>query len=672
MLPQEWLLAFLIAGTATALAPTSHQTMEESLKTALDAITRKQRSLDSQEYYNDLRSFKYHDAEDERKFNRERPEDNNRVLEEEDEEIEFLPSDGGQLETVGNGFQDLNNKLLERALIDYLENIPQQEEPITSSFRERERTSNRKRGSDRLNVDNKELVKLFLEELQDGTSYNLDTGDEGYMDVHQMQYDRYRGDRGNKLYENSAPMSWGELMNKESLFRGQERETDENEFNRDPNLLYSPLAERRNVNGRYPIGRDLETYRGMAKRYPVAKRSPKPMPVKKQVTDPKVAQDLGALFGTQSTTDNQNHTQNYDHDHDHDDQHKHESSSESPKVTPPSKGQKENVTKPNKSKSIEVRKKSVDWSQYFGIDRRRKKASFMAGPETQNQDDEWMLQRYYENMVENLKANDHRDYQKETNDRKDKLEQMNSKQQRQNIKDLIVEDALRYADSEDATNLQKVKDKVMARIAAAYSLEKVRKALNELRNNVAVRIESQKIARSQNNQTSSFRENNNAGKASEKRTSNNIVENDEAFEENRVCPALEIIEKRCRTADSLAGDEAQMLYLPCVMLQICKACVQDDLEEECLSYYDMETVRICNAQEAEEGQKGIVACVRRALILSRLQPPPAVSIHCRINGNESCLRRYHYRYLHRYLRYPYGGQRPNNGYETIGSQQMDR
>lgn len=132
----------------------------------------------------------------------------------------------------------------------------------------------------------------------------------------------------------------------------------------------------------------------------------------------KVAQDLGALFGTQSVN-NQNHTYNYknhdhDHDHDHDhehehehdhehgdhgDQHKHENSSEAPKVTLPSKGQKENVTKLNKSKSIEVRKKSVDWSQYFGIDKRRKKAALMAGQGTQNQDDEWMLQRYYEVMI---------------------------------------------------------------------------------------------------------------------------------------------------------------------------------------------------------------------------------------------------------------------------------
>lgn len=46
--------------------------------------------------------------------------------------IFFFP-ETGQLETVGNGFQ-LNNKLLERALIDYLENIPQQVFVFSSSL----------------------------------------------------------------------------------------------------------------------------------------------------------------------------------------------------------------------------------------------------------------------------------------------------------------------------------------------------------------------------------------------------------------------------------------------------------------------------------------------------------------------------------------------------------
>jgi hypothetical protein len=67
-----------------------------------------------------------------------------------------------------------------------------------------------------------------------------------------------------------------------------------------------------------------------------------------------------------------------------------------PKATLSPKGQKENTTKTTKSKFVQVRKKSVDWSQYFGIDRRKKKATFVAGQGSQNQDDEWMLQRYYE------------------------------------------------------------------------------------------------------------------------------------------------------------------------------------------------------------------------------------------------------------------------------------
>lgn len=128
----------------------------------------------------------------------------------------------------------------------------------------------------------------------------------------------------------------------------------------------------------------------------------------------KVAQDLGALFGTTLNTrnytrpHNHDHEQNHDHDHNHDHGHDHNydhghenirvNTSEAPKVIPISKGQKENVTKINtsKGKDIEVKKKSTDWSQYFGIDRRKKKTTFLARPGTQDQDDEWMLQRYYE------------------------------------------------------------------------------------------------------------------------------------------------------------------------------------------------------------------------------------------------------------------------------------
>lgn len=51
-------------------------------------------------------------------------------------------------------------------------------------------------------------------------------------------------------------------------------------------------------------------------------------------------------------------------------------------------------------------------------------------------------------MAENLKPKE------EENERKDKLEQMDSKLKY--IKDLIIEEAMRYVASEDETDLQKV------------------------------------------------------------------------------------------------------------------------------------------------------------------------------------------------------------------------
>lgn len=92
MLRREWLLILLIAGATTAMIPVSREKMEESLTGALDAITRRQRSLDaaSQDYYNDLRPYKYHDGDTDRKLDREQQLE--REIDPEDEQIEFLPN----------------------------------------------------------------------------------------------------------------------------------------------------------------------------------------------------------------------------------------------------------------------------------------------------------------------------------------------------------------------------------------------------------------------------------------------------------------------------------------------------------------------------------------------------------------------------------------------------
>lgn len=87
-------------------------------------------------------------------------------------------------------------------------------------------------------------------------------------------------------------MSWGEMFSKGPLPHGQmgKESGDNNEFvdrDQDQSILYLTPAQRRNVNGRYPIGRDFGVYRRLSKRYPIAKRSPRPTQTKLK-TDPKV------------------------------------------------------------------------------------------------------------------------------------------------------------------------------------------------------------------------------------------------------------------------------------------------------------------------------------------------------------------------------------------------
>ena len=82
-------------------------------------------------------------------------------------------------------------------------------------------------------------------------------------------------------------MPWSELAEKK-LLRERNRDEDQMDFpEHDPNLYLTPL-ERRNVNARYPLGRDFRNYRETAKRFPVAKRSAKAVNKINQATDPKV------------------------------------------------------------------------------------------------------------------------------------------------------------------------------------------------------------------------------------------------------------------------------------------------------------------------------------------------------------------------------------------------
>lgn len=164
----------------------------------------------------------------------------------------------------------------------------------------------------------------------------------------------------------------------------------------------------------------------------------------------------------------------------------------------------------NKSdyKPLIIKKKSLDWSNYFGYDRRKKSRQSM-----NDIDAEWLMDRYQNVLTAATKKNT--DYplkyfknHDDDNTRKTKRDEINKKKdepevQKSNkakllemdsklksIEDLIIDEALKYTGAHESTTdskeIQEVKDKVISRLAAAYSLEKMRKALGEFKNSITV------------------------------------------------------------------------------------------------------------------------------------------------------------------------------------------
>lgn len=283
-------------------------------------------------------------------------------------------------------------------------------------------------------------------------------------------------------------------------------------------------------------------YKSVTKRYPIAKRSPSyytsptmlyhkssssNMQRKKKnasdensldATDPKVAQELSDIFSA-STAHNNNNQKTYKGNEDHFESvynnlnissnlnnetenkvtNKFDNNNDTKIVKDMNNnhkhvlrtGQKEETVSNPLHKSLDISKKSVDWSDYFGIDRRRKKSV------NKDFDDEWLLNQYlkayslssnalkdstdaFNDVYSNINENDY-DIQKKGQDDMDaKLRAM---------EDLIVDQALKYTGAHegmtDSKEVQEVKDRVISQLAAAYSLEKMRRALGEFKSSIA-------------------------------------------------------------------------------------------------------------------------------------------------------------------------------------------
>ncbi|KAL1465525.1 hypothetical protein WDU94_005086 [Cyamophila willieti] len=115
-------------------------------------------------------------------------------------------------------------------------------------------------------------------------------------------------------------------------------------------------------------------------------------------------------------------------------------------------------------KPIVVKKKSLDWSKYFGIDKRKKKSY------KRNTSENWPVEQYmYQNELNNIKA---KDIDTKFHD----------------MEDLILDQVIKYTGAHEGIRnpeqLHRIKQKIMAQLATAYSLEKMRHTLDEYKSTI--------------------------------------------------------------------------------------------------------------------------------------------------------------------------------------------
>lgn len=204
---------------------------------------------------------------------------------------------------------------------------------------------------------------------------------------------------------------------------------------------------------RFPVSKRSNTFYNSNT---LKKRSPnsKELPVK---TDPKVEKELSHLFGTiKNKTKSENKTNGLD--------------DYSKEVAVPP------VT--SKTETLGIKKKSIDWSDYFGLDRRKK---------SDNLDKEWLMERYHKAVSMTAKRSTSENLYPQRQEKLDfkdvpsktKIKEID--EMLKEIEDSMIDDALKYTGSHQGVienkQHQKVKDYLMAHLSGAYKIEKIRDAL---------------------------------------------------------------------------------------------------------------------------------------------------------------------------------------------------
>ncbi|XP_058126213.1 trichohyalin [Anopheles ziemanni] len=637
---------------------------------------------------------------------------------------EQLDEDGYWMEPTADEQQQQqfrpNRQRLNRILANYLRRDEEPEEAYDpydlearkrSVFRERDElpsypTVFRERELEKT-YPRPDLSSEFLKEVDRQAAMERD---EEFQDRLQRLWNKYQQEENEieqQLFEDEqmAPL----------LANGYEKRQGFPVSQSEPSAMYGPPMEERKRT--LPILPWLPATR--KKRFPVAKRSPKPEAPTLSGTDEKVAKDLQALFGAPSMekekrkrssepvhapsstvssgvasvsstpgsttervgseatkTKRDSSDEHHEHsseegpdeeDHDHDHEHDHEESSEEFEGEDDDK-KKRSVRKRSNLEVVKEdqilpgdigefkSKKSIQWNKYFGIDRRKKDGRSESGPMAANGAREYPLS-FYKSYDEDRKK-------KMVN--QDKLEGMDQKLK--NIEDLILDQTVKYTGDHEGLvepdELQKLKDKVVARLATAYSIEKMRHTLEKLKESVngepnyrvnevepdlmleekekakrvAIKKEKAEYDHNQHSMEGTDKvaheevENNldelEADKKKKKRTQKRYQEVFRGLEEPEMdddynrglvvestdCPLLDAFERRCRGVDVLSGDIYQELLPACGAHQLCYLCGVSP--KVCDLQYLSEADNIC------ETQPDCLSTARSVLMILRGFPGP--------------------------------------------------
>ncbi|XP_054268193.1 uncharacterized protein LOC128990010 [Macrosteles quadrilineatus] len=395
------------------------------------------------------------------------------------------------------------------------------------------------------------------------------------------------------------------------------REEDLPDDDRDEDVARLLLEEQAQNNRRYKKrfwrGNTYEEHNRVAKRYPITKRSSsfytspavlyhkasnekfnqrRKKSHSEESTDPKVAEEINDIFshsenltkGKSSDTDKTKVPKNSSNTTSNNTKSSEElipDHSNASHIKRKRSGQKEETSFESQHKPMES-KKAVNWNEYFGIDRRRKKS--LSKPSN----DEWLLDQYLKAYSISARAiQNGNDQSVENNMENDKkgVDDMDAKLRA--MEDIIVDQALKYTGAHEGTTdteeVQAVKDRVIAQLAAAYSLEKMRKALSEFKSSMAAQKVSPQTTANAPTESPEQKDKRVAVKKEkagvEKKDSDNEIgvlqspeHHQQSFAPEESCPIMDDISVRCQEIANMAGDVGQTLAPLCTLHQVCYLC----------------------------------------------------------------------------------------------------